>query len=78
MAIIKLPGEIDHTPLCFGRYNGKTPDEVSILDPGYIIWMSEKDNLKHYVSAALVKACKEDKVEGDNEYYSDPDTFPHF
>lgn len=78
MAIIKLPGEIDHTPLCFGRYNGKTPDEVSNIDPGYLIWMSEQDNLKHYVSAALVRACKQDMAEGGDEYFSDPDTYQSF
>ena len=31
----------DKQPLVFGKYRGKTPEEVYQTDPGYIVWMHE-------------------------------------
>lgn len=31
--------ELDNTPLAFGKYKGSTPEEVAVIDPGYIVWM---------------------------------------
>jgi hypothetical protein len=60
-AIALLPDQIDHVPLTFGgKYRGKTPDQIAVKDPGYIVWMSKQDNLCDLVTASLVKACKQD------------------
>ena len=29
----------DRTPLRFGKYRGKTPEEVAACDPSYVVWM---------------------------------------
>lgn len=31
--------ERDSTPLSFGKYKGKTPEEISDIAPEYIVWM---------------------------------------
>ena len=30
---------MDDTPLKFGKYKDKTPNEISDYDPSYIVWM---------------------------------------
>lgn len=30
---------IDDKPLTFGKYKGKTPNELLEEDPGYLVWM---------------------------------------
>lgn len=63
--------DLDHTPLCFGKFAGQTPDQISEEHPGYIVWLYE--NCKpQVVSRLLYEACRED--ENDN-----PDAWdPHF
>jgi hypothetical protein len=36
--------DLDNTPVTFGKYKGHTPEEISVVDPGYIVWMF--DNIK--------------------------------
>ncbi len=57
---------IDEKPLKFGKYRGKTPDEISDLDQGYIIWMYENIVPKP-CSKALYEACQQDAYEDDYE-----------
>jgi hypothetical protein len=67
------PGEqLDHTPVQFGKYKGKTPSDIADEDPGYIIWMSEQKGLSDKVSALLVKTCKAEVLESrSRRHYGD-------
>lgn len=33
--------DIDNIALTFGKYKGKTPNEVALIDPSYITWMHD-------------------------------------
>ena len=51
---------LDHSPLTFGMYKGKTPAQVSEDGPRgekYIRWLYETVDNKPTCSAALYKAC---------------------
>lgn len=49
---------LDHTPLTFGKYKGKTPSEIAVDDPSYIVWMH--NNIKRPLcSYVLAKDCAE-------------------
>lgn len=40
--MVELAGmNLDDTPLGFGKYKGKTPNEIAEDNPGYIVWMHE-------------------------------------
>lgn len=54
--ITSLDDEFDDTPLTFGKYRGKTPEEISDIDPGYIVWMAENIEEQH-CSNALYQFC---------------------
>ena len=59
---------LDHTPLTFGKYQGRTPDHVAEEDPAYIVWMY--DNLRHArntCSQLLADACRPECREYDNQ-----------
>lgn len=67
-----LDRDTDDTPLTFGKYAGKTPNEVSTFDPNYIIWMFE--NVQHPpITVDLYELCKEDQM--DNPSFMDEDDF---
>lgn len=52
------PDELDHTPLTFGKYKGKTPDEVSKIDCSWMIWAYENvTNRPVFMSELLYKEC---------------------
>lgn len=60
---------IDSTPFTFGKFRGKTPDEVSEIKPDYIVWMWEKFD-DPPCSEAMYNFCKKDvakwsSTEGD-------------
>jgi len=57
LAAKKNVSNIDHIRLNFGRHNGKTPDQVSVIDPNYIIWMWDKFD-DPPCSEALYNFCK--------------------
>jgi hypothetical protein len=62
------PDDLDHTPLTFGKHRDKTPDEISEIDPGYIVWLAE--NVKPpVVSDLLAQACADDD---DPTYVEEP------
>lgn len=54
----QLP-DIDDRPLSFGKYRGKTPNQVGDYDPSYICWMFE--NIPDSCSAALYEVCRLDE-----------------
>ena len=58
------------TVLDFGKYKGKTLDEVADIDPSYICWLHE--NVKTVrIPKWLVEACERDVREEDAELYGD-------
>ena len=58
--------KLDHTPLPFGKYKGKTPDEVSEFDPSYIKWMYENIKPKK-CSQWLYEVCVNQMAEDDDD-----------
>lgn len=52
--------EIDFKPITFGANKGKTPEEVSMVNPNYIIWGYDKYGVD-FCSAALYNDCKADR-----------------
>ena len=60
--------KLDHTPLTFGKYKGKTPSDIAEEDPSYIIWMYENVTNKSTCSALLYQACVEDEREQDSDF----------
>lgn len=60
----------DHTPLTFGKYKGKTPEEVAEICPSYVVWMYE--NVKPVpCSKALRDDCKQDTQEDEADLADD-------
>lgn len=65
-AVLKDIEGIDDTPFTFGKYKGKTPDEVSDIKPDYIIWMWRKfDNPP--CSEALYNYCLKEEGKWSNK-----------
>jgi len=57
----------DNEPLAFGKYKGKTPNEIADVDIGYIVWMY--DNVKPRVcSKELRDACQQDEYDEEAEH----------
>lgn len=50
--------ELDHSPLTFGKYKGKTPDQVSSIDSGWLVWAYENVTNKTVCSKLLYNECK--------------------
>ena len=53
--------DIDDIPLKFGKYKGKTPNQVAQRDPSYIVWM-----FKHVESSYIdtPRVCSKELAEG--------------
>ncbi len=62
--------KLDKTPLTFGKYRGKTPDEISEIDPSYIVWMCKSIKDRPTCSQFLYECCLYDsgKDETDEVY----------
>ncbi len=59
---------IDSINLTFGKYRGRSPNEVSDLDPEYVTWMY--DNVRpRPCSKALRDACEEDIRRGSDAMF---------
>ena len=57
----------DTSPLSFGKYKGKTPEEVAGFDGSYVVWMFE--NVKPPpCSKELAEACEADEREDEEEW----------
>lgn len=52
--------------ISFGKYNGKTYDEISEIDPSYVIWLTENVKSirlpKSYVNAIQWDLMEEDEI----------------
>jgi len=56
--------DIDKRPIQFGKYRGKTPEEISDLDPDYLLWMYQ--NVKPTpCTKSLADACQQDEYDDD-------------
>lgn len=56
--------DMDHTPLDRGKYRGRTPDQISQIDPGYIVWLYETVKpLK--CSEVLYRDCRDETRNSD-------------
>lgn len=51
------PERLDQTPLQFGEHKGKTPCEIALIDPDYLLWVAGTTHTP-VASDALLKACK--------------------
>lgn len=57
----------DTTPLSFGKYKGKTPEEVAEIDGSYVVWMFK--NVKPPpCSKELAEACESDDRDDEEEW----------
>lgn len=65
--------DLDNTPLRFGKHKGLTPEQVSKVDPGWIVWAYANLNNKP-CSKSLALAC-EDPDEYDSRFDEDYPTF---
>jgi hypothetical protein len=63
---------LDATPLTFGKYKGKTPDQVCEGDPSYIVWMYENVDPKP-CSKDLYEACMIDMSEQEDGWLDQND-----
>ena len=52
------PEYLDHTPLTFGKHYGKTPDQVSKIDPRWLVWAFNNVLNKPTCSELLANACE--------------------
>lgn len=57
----------DHTPLSFGKYKGKTPEEVAEIDGSYVVWMFE-NVIPTPCSKELAESCEADEREDEEEW----------
>ena len=48
---------LDHTPLKFGKFRGKTPEQVAEIDPRYLCWAYETVSNFPTCSDALYREC---------------------
>lgn len=63
---------LDFRPLTFGKYRGKTPEQVAEIDPSYICWMY-KEIKPTPCSQALKNDCEQELRESENEWSSQDD-----
>lgn len=55
--------------ITFGKYKGKTWDEVSDIDPGYVLWAV--DNVKEVkLPQSFIDAVEMDKREREEDFWS--------
>jgi hypothetical protein len=64
--------ELDFRPLTFGKYRGKTPEQVAEIDPSYVCWMY-KEVKPTPCSLALQVVCENEVRESKAEWGSQDD-----
>ena len=59
MGLIRTPEEqeLDNRKMTFGKYTGKTRNEIAVLNPQYIVWMYGTIKDKQTCSYPLAKSC---------------------
>lgn len=50
--------ELDHTPLTFGKYSGKTPNDVASIDPHWLVWAFNNVTNRVTCSRLLANECE--------------------
>lgn len=63
--------DIEDTPIGFGKYADKTPNEVAEIDPGYIIWLNDEAGRTDLVSDEMYDACH-DLLDDDDDWGLEP------
>ena len=64
---MNTPGEVlDHTPLSYGIYTGKTPNDIAERDPDYLCWAYEEWTPKP-CSELLYRECLKDVAESNRQ-----------
>lgn len=66
--------DLDDTPLTFGKYKGKTPNEIGDIQPSYLMWLYENIEPK-VCSKDLYTACELDLQDGSANEYSFDEQF---
>ena len=68
MVLIPEKPDIDDMPLSFGKYKGKTPNEILELDAGYLIWAY--DNIEQVIMSDDLhdQACEERDIVWENQF----------
>jgi hypothetical protein len=61
--------DIDDEALTFGKYRGRTPNQVAEVDPSYVIWMFESVKNFQTCSPELYDACLQDEADEDDRYW---------
>lgn len=61
---------LDTTPLRFGKYKGRTPEDIADEDPRYILWLHETIKPR-VVTTGLAAACEQDAREEEDEWNPD-------
>lgn len=64
--------DIDDLPLKYGKYKGKTPNQVAVFDPSYIVWMYKNVKTSYLgapvmCSKELAEGCEQDIREAEDE-----------
>jgi len=60
--------DIDDIPLSFGKFKGKTPNELfKIEEYSYIVWLAEN------IEPSVVSDCIHEEAENEQELYDGPD-----
>lgn len=69
---------LDHSPITKGKYKGKTPNQISELDPSYLVWAYKNWSPKP-CSKLLADSCREDGYDPDEgDAWEDRTDEPHF
>lgn len=76
MVALKLKEfDIDTLPLAFGKYKGNTPNEVSVIDPHYLVWMYE--NIPNICSRDCYMNAEQDAQEINTHAHDLDDVAPY-
>jgi hypothetical protein len=66
----RMAEQLDDCVLKFGKYRGKTPNQIADQDPSYVVWM-HANILPPPCTRDLALACEMDVREKDSEYEDD-------
>jgi len=53
-----IANDLDHTPLTFGKYRYRTPNQVAEIDPSWIVWAYNNVTNKNVCSKLLANECE--------------------
>jgi len=58
--------DVDDTPLTFGKFKGKSPEEVSDIKPDYLVWVAETFSTAIPFSEGMYNFCKAEVAKKKN------------